>query len=333
MKPEFLKLTEERRKEIIDQVSYSTSLPTNAIEKDWWVTQTLKAISLLKHSGKMVFKGGTSLSKGWGIINRFSEDIDIALDQSLFGISKNPSKKQITKLRVKAGEYISADFLDEIKVKFSDSGINDEISIKLVEAGSDTDPRIIEIMYDPLFQQSDYLKPAVKIEIGVRSLIEPNEMRVMNSIISSEMNNKISLEEPFSFATVRPEKTFLEKIFLLHEEFKKEKEKIRTDRLSRHLYDLEKMMDTVYGKNAISDISLYKSIVEHRETFNKLSYLEYPVHSPQEIIIIPPSEIMSAWENDYKIMRESLIQGDSIEFDELISRITTLQERVRNIQL
>jgi hypothetical protein len=333
MKPEFLKLTKERRKEIIDQVSYSTSLPTNAIEKDWWVTQTLKAISLLKHSGKMVFKGGTSLSKGWDVIRRFSEDIDIALDQSLFGVSQNPTKKQITKLRVEAGKYISTEFLNEIKVKFSDSGINDEISIKLVEAGSDTDPRIIEIVYDPLFQQSDYLKPAVKIEIGVRSLIEPNEMRVMNSIISSAMNNIISLEEPFSIATVRPEKTFLEKIFLLHEEFKKGIGKIRTDRLSRHLYDLEKIMDLDYGKSALSDTSLYKSIVKHRETFNRLSYLEYPVHSPQGITIVPPSEIMSAWENDYKIMRESLIQGDSIEFNELISRITTLQERVRNIQL
>lgn len=333
MKPEFLQLTQERRKEIINQVSYNTSLPTNAIEKDWWVTQTLKAISLLKDSGKMVFKGGTSLSKGWDLIKRFSEDIDIALDQSLFGISKNPSKQQITKLRVKAGKYISSDFLNEIKIRFSDSGINDEISIKLVEAGSDTDPRIIEIIYEPLFQQSDYLKPTVKIEIGVRSLIEPNEMRELNSIISSEMKDKISLGEPFSFATVRPEKTFLEKIFLLHEEFKKEIGKTRTDRLSRHLYDLEKMMDTVYGNNAISDISLYKSIVEHREIFNKLSYLEYPIHSPHGITIIPPSEIMNAWENDYRIMRESLIQGDSIEFSELISRITTLQEKVRNIQL
>ncbi len=333
MKPEFLSLPEKRRREIIEQVSYNTSLPSYAIEKDWWVTQTLKAISLLNDSCKMVFKGGTSLSKGWDLIKRFSEDIDIALDQSLFGISRNPTKKDITRLRVKAGKYISSEFLDEIKIKFSDSGINDEILIKLIEAGSDTDPRTIEIVYEPLFRHSDYLKPIVKIEIGVRSLIEPNEMRELNSIVSSEMKDKISLCLPFEFATVRPEKTFLEKIFLLHEEFKKEIGKIRTDRLSRHLYDLEKMMDTVYGNNAINDVSLYRSIVEHREIYNKLSYLEYPIHSPQGITIIPPVEVMNAWENDYKRMRESLILGDSIEFAELMFRMAELQLRVRNIQL
>lgn len=140
MKPEFLKLSKERRREIIDQVSYGNSLPADAIEKDWWVTQTLKAISLLKDRSKIVFKGGTSLSKAWNIIKRFSEDIDIALDQSLFGISKNPTKRNISKLQTDAGKYVSTEFLNEIKVKFTDLGINEEILINIVDGCSDRIP-------------------------------------------------------------------------------------------------------------------------------------------------------------------------------------------------
>ena len=89
-----------------------------------------------------------------------------------------------------------------------------------------------------------------------------------------------------------PQRTFLEKIFLLHEEFSQDTVKIRIDRLSRHLYDLEKLMDTEHGKNAINDTELYNGIVAHREKFNPLRGLDYSNHIPSKIKIIPPDTVL-----------------------------------------
>lgn len=98
--------------------------------------------------------------------------------------------------------------------------------------------------------------------------MEPSENREINSILSAAFPDQAFSTEPFGISTVLPQRTFLEKIFLLHEEFSQDTPKIRIDRLSRHLYDLEKLMDTEYGKAALSNTELYMGIVTHREKFN-----------------------------------------------------------------
>jgi predicted nucleotidyltransferase component of viral defense system len=95
----FYDLSEQRKIDIFNQVSDRTGLPSAAIEKDWWVTMALKAIFELPYSEHIVFKGGTSLSKGWNLIERFSEDIDLALDRALLGYEGYLNKGQIRNLR------------------------------------------------------------------------------------------------------------------------------------------------------------------------------------------------------------------------------------------
>ena len=97
MNTDWLKISEERRIEILNQASNISGLPTIAIEKDWWVTVALKASFELKYSPSIVFKGGTSLSKSWNLIERFSEDIDLAIDRKFFGFDGDISKSQIKK--------------------------------------------------------------------------------------------------------------------------------------------------------------------------------------------------------------------------------------------
>lgn len=162
--------------------------------------------------------------------------------------------------------------------------------------------------------------------------MEPSENREINSIITSVFPDQAFRTEPFSISTVLPQRTFLEKIFLLHEEFSQETAKIRIDRLSRHLYDLEKLMDTIHGKSAIKDTDLYKSIVTHREKFNALRGLDYANHIPSKIKIIPPSEIINEWEKDYQTMAKNMIYGEPLSFDALIKRIEELQKRVNEIK-
>lgn len=126
---------------------------------------------------------------------------------------------------------------------------------------------------------------------------------------------------------VLPKRTFLEKAFLLHEEFQKPTNKIRSERLSRHLYDLEKLMDTEHGKDAIKDKDLYQSIIKHREMFNKVSGIDYANHNHDKINFIPPVGVHAEWEKDYKSMQENMIYGEPLEYNKLIERLNILKSR------
>ncbi len=161
--------------------------------------------------------------------------------------------------------------------------------------------------------------------------MEPSESREINSILSAAFPDQPFATEPFNISTVLAQRTFLEKIFLLHEEFSQDTAKIRIDRLSRHLYDLEKLMDTEHGKAALSDTELYKSIVTHREKFNSLRGLDYSNHIPGKIKIIPPDTVIKEWEKDYQAMTQNMIYGDPLTFDKLIKRIQDLQKRINAI--
>ena len=332
MNTKWLKIPDERRIEILNQASNNTGLPAIAIEKDWWVTLALKASFALKYSPNIVFKGGTSLSKGWNLIERFSEDIDLAIDRKFFGFEGDISKSKIKNLRKISCQFISATFLENLKKQFTEWKVIDECKLNAQPINdSDKDPQVIEIHYNSVFDKSDYLPQRVLIEISSRSLMEPSENREINSILSAAFPNQEFVTEPFSISTVLPQRTFLEKIFLLHEEFSQDTAKIRIDRLSRHLYDLEKLMDTEHGKAAIKDTELYNGIVTHREKFNPLRGLDYSNHIPGKIKIVPPDTVIKEWEKDYQAMTQNMIYGDPLSFDNLIKRILELQKRVNSI--
>lgn len=130
------------------------------------------------------------------------------------------------------------------------------------------------------------------------------------------------------FPTVVPTRTFLEKIFLLHEEFQKDRP--RSKRMSRHLYDIERIMDTPFG-NAIYDQVLYDDIIAHRSVFNKVEGVDYSRHSRETISCIPPVELMSEWEQDYTSMRRNFIfDKNSLSFPQLIERMQELMARIRS---
>ena len=229
-------LSKERRIEILNQATELTGLPAVAIEKDWWVTLALNASFSLPYSKNIVFKGGTSLSKGWNLIERFSEDIDLAIDRKFFGFDGDISKTQIKNLRKQSCEFISTTFLADLTKILTEWKAIDECKlIAQPVKDSDKDPQVIEIHYNSVIDTSEYLPQRVLIEVSSRSLMEPIEERKINSILSESFPQQSFVSVPFTIPTVLPQRTFLEKIFLLHEEFSQEAEKIRIDRLSRHL--------------------------------------------------------------------------------------------------
>ena len=322
----------EERQAIFRETGEREGLPASAIEKDWWVTTALRIVFSLPVAKHLVFKGGTSLSKGWNLIERFSEDIDLAIDRRFLGFEEELSKTQVKKLRKASCSFISNDFANAITAKIEELEIPDVTLTVQNFKDSDTDPLMVEMKYKSLTDDSPYLQPRILIEVGARSLMEPNEERKIQSMVGSQFPDRDFADKPISIPTVLPKRTFLEKAFLLHEEFQKPIEHIRVERLSRHLYDLDKLMNTQHGEDALNDPELYRSIVTHREMFNHIRGVDYTNHQPDKMDFVPPKDIIEKWKADYIAMQESMIYGDSKNFEELITSIEVIKERFRKIE-
>lgn len=239
-KIDFYNIENNEKIAIFNAIATEKGMNPFAVEKDWWVSRTLEIIFSMDIAKHMVFKGGTSLSKAWKLIQRFSEDIDLAIDKEFFFTpQKNWSKTEITDVRKQAGVFSTGQFFEEIKNEFLKKGIKG-LEFKVIEAiDSDQDPRIIEIHYPNIIAQpSEYVLPRVQIEIGCRSLREPFTVQTFGALVDEVYEGKDFAAPLFAVPTVNPERTFLEKMFLLHEEFHRHAEKRRVDRLSRHMYDV-----------------------------------------------------------------------------------------------
>ena len=135
----------------------------------------------------------------------------------------------------------------------------------------------------------------------------------------------------FEASVVVPERTFLEKVMLIHEEFAKPIAEVRTERMSRHLYDLERMMRTDIMDKALADEQLYRTVVEHRRKFIGLKGFDYDTLYPQTLSLCIPAEVLPKWKQDYETMQKTMIYGDSLPFDELLTRISQLNARISSL--
>jgi predicted nucleotidyltransferase component of viral defense system len=332
---EWLKLAERTRRNIFEETARRIGLPNAAaVEKDWWVVRTLELVFSSTIAPHTVFKGGTSLSKAWGLIDRFSEDIDLALDRRFLGFDrkdKDMNNSQVSKLRKHSSGFIAEKLFPEMQNKFAEAGFSD-IEVHLGEMKkTDDDPLTIEIHYPPVTDKIEYILPQVLIEIGSRSLMEPHTARSFKSMVGEQFKGSPFADENITIPTVNPERTFLEKIFLLHETFQAETDGSKIERKSRHLYDLEKLMDTEFASSALKDKVLYNTIVNHRMKLTPVRGIDYANHAPDKINPIPPDNIIGEWEKDYKVMQGSLLLNTSLPFGKIIERMHELKERINSI--
>lgn len=302
------------------------------IEKDWWVTITLKALFASSVKDFLSFKGGTSLSKGWGLIERFSEDIDLAIDHSKYGI-ESTSKNQREKLRKAGRLFVVEELATELEQIIHGWGITDchispithvEINGKKRPIDSDKDPVVLHVEYSSVVAEaSAYMLPFVKVEISSLSMREPVEDLKLTSIISRHFPE----EEHDTYVvarTVHPTRTFLEKVFLLSEEFQKVNP--RTKRMSRHYYDIWQLMDSPFAKEALNNNKLYNDIVTHREAYYHVKYFDYSKLKRDVISFLPPVELDKAYREDYETMIDSYIYGDYPTYDILMKKMKELEE-------
>lgn len=331
----------------IQTTARGKNIEDRAVEKDWWVTAVLNALFSASCKDFLLFKGGTSISKGWPIIERFSEDIDLSLDRQFFltnlGLpyAAAENNTQLKNLRKASRRFIHDTLSSEVATNLSKMGISgfkvENLTMQPTAEGlksidTDSDPTVIIVNYDSIFPAYEGdIHPRVKIEISCLSMTEPYEVKQITTLIHDQFPDLD--EELCLFAkTVSPSRTFLEKALLLNEEFQKEKP--RTKRMSRHLYDLEKLMDTEYGTAALQNIDLYRAVVEHRRKYYHLGYVNYDLDYPTSIRFVPEGDVLEAFRRDYNDnMINGYIYGEAISFDVLMERIRLLQERFRAVSL
>jgi predicted nucleotidyltransferase component of viral defense system len=330
----FLQLSDNEKIDLINQLHEDSNLPQVIIEKDAWVTAVLRALFALPYAAHLSFKGGTSLSKCYNLIERFSEDVDIAINREFFGFFGDTfTIKQISKnLRKATCKFIRDTLQFDLARQMEANGVPvNSFSIKMnITPVVTIDPEKVFIEYKSVFTSNTYIKNTVVLEIGGRSMKEPLQKVEIHSFIDKYFSQAIFTEKIFRINAVVPERTFLEKICLLHEEFSKPIEQARVERMSRHLYDLVRMTDTPIAKNALDNTDLHRAIISHRRMFIAMKGFDYDTLVPATINIIPPKEVISQWEDDYNKMK-TMIYGGSPTFNELIKKIQQLNERINQI--
>ncbi len=327
----FIDIDCAERRRILDSLQAKIGLKSAIIEKDWWVTAVLRALFLLPYSPHLSFKGGTSLSKCWHVIQRMSEDADIGITREYLGFEGSLSKNQISdKLRRAACSFVRETLQNDLRQRMTDDGIDPgkfRIHVNITPV-STTDPEVVYVEYEPAASPVSYIPPVVKIEISGRSMSEPIEEVMIGSLIDSAVPGAVFTEPKFSVRAVMAKRTFLEKIFLLHEEFAKDEGQIRVNRMSRHLYDIHRMLHTQAAVDALSDENLYAAVVEHRKAFIGLKGFDYSSLQKATLAFIPPSSVYDEWKKDYETMQEEMIYGESLPFDEMIAELREFNNRI-----
>jgi len=329
-------LNDADRRTILEQTSVRTGYIVQAVEKDWWVTTVLEALFSLPFANQLSFKGGTSLSKCWGLINRFSEDIDIAVTREQLGFTGVLSKNQINdRVRRALCSFVREELPDRIDNMLLSMGIPREwFRTEVIRTPVSTvDPESIYIYFNSLFPAVEYMPASVKIEVSGRSMTEPVETVTIKTLVAEQFPAAPYADTTFPVTAVVAKRTFLEKAFLLHETFHQQGVPPRVERMSRHLYDLEKMINTQVETGALADTALYRDIVEHRRQFIGLNNFDYNTLWPATLSFLPPVEQAAAWESDYRSMQTNMIPGASKPYAELIERLTELNKRFTAVSI
>lgn len=334
---QFLQLPEEIRRALIAQASNIHGTSEQSIEKDWWITLTLQALFSLPMAEHFIFKGGTSLSKGWKLIERFSEDIDIALAPEAFGgqYIQEPSITYVKRLKKIGCKYTTNIIHPALEQQFVAMGVPAgmlQIIPEPVEPTlTDKDPQTIFVHYLSLFDQS-YLLPPIKIEFGVRALREPFSSIKVQSILGEFTNAPAYQEQSFEVAAVEPRKTFMEKLMLLHEKFQNGRaEGNAGERQSRHLYDLMHMYRRGIHKDVQNDKDLYQSLLKHRQHYVKLRGVNYDDMQLSQLLFLPPVTLLDTFEKDYQKMQVDMIYGNPPNFDAMLRELRILNWELASV--
>ncbi|MGE3342587.1 MAG: nucleotidyl transferase AbiEii/AbiGii toxin family protein [Vicinamibacterales bacterium] len=329
----FARLSTEERRDYFEQTAATLGLPAASIEKDFWVCWLLRLLfELPAWRGHLTFKGGTSLSKGYGLIKRFSEDLDVVIDRDVLGFGgdqspeRAPSKKQMRKrldaLKAACVEAIHDSLLPDLTAAVR-AALGPEAPAPTLDPN---DSQTIFFAYpSALTPGLLYLNPQVKVELGARSDTEPTDTPRITPYVAEAFPEAFATPS-FTVRAVAPQRTLLEKVCLLHEEtFRPLTDKPRAARMARHYYDLWSLVTAGVGQRATADPALLDRIVGHRQVFFSYSWVDYGTMVRGQIRLLPPTDHLDDWRRDYAAMQQEMFWGDVPTFEEILDVVARFE--------
>jgi len=323
----FLELPGEERAEILQTCAGKLGRRAEHLEKDVWICWVLQGLFTMPGRLPMAFKGGTSLSKVFRAIRRFSEDVDVtvyykSLDQSIDPfdprVSRTARDKYTELLKAKLAEHTKS----VIRPHF------EKLVAQLAETPAkpiiiSDDGEKLFIPYPSCFGADE----SVFLEFGGRNVISPNEEHLLRPYIAGELR-----ELQFPEATVPvlvPSRTFWEKATLIHVACNRSDPKLDADRQSRHWHDLAVLADHAIGKTAIPDRQMLEDVVKHKNIFFRASYSNYEACLSGGLHLIPGAPLLKALRADYeKMIAGRMFEGEPPFFDWIISRLEKLEKQI-----
>jgi hypothetical protein len=333
---EFLQAGLERRRQLCDEAQARLGLRAASIEKDFWVCWTLRELFSLPGCGAhLTFKGGTSLSKGWKMIERFSEDIDVVMEREFLGFggdkspenagSKKQQEKRLEELKLACQKRIRDSLKPELEKHFHEA-LPKGTKWDLVDDADDTDGQTLLFHYPSAYAEAAYIRPVVKIELGARSDTEPCGTPQIQPYLKEAFPDLFG-EGVFAIRTVEPVRTFWEKAMLLHEETFRKSGGGPKVRLARHYYDLWCLIKRGVAEKAKTDAELFKRVAAHRAVFFRKSKEAQESLRPGSLRLIPLPEQKAAWKQDYQSMSEAMFFGEIPSFDEILGVVGDFEKR------
>ena len=336
-----LQLTPQDRRLACLQVEDLMRLQAASVEKDFWVCWTLRELTAAPGLTEWVtFKGGTSLSKAWKLIERFSEDIDIVVGKEVLGFGgdaapdRAPSGKQRSK-RVAAlieacRRWVQETLQPALAARIADrlASVRAETEWRLEVDPDAPDGQCLLFHYGSVFPASEagYVRPVVKIELGARSDDWPSEVCHLEPYLTEALP-QLAADAAFPVRTLVAERTFWEKAMLLHEETFRPADKQRPIRMARHYYDLWRLITRGVAERAAADPALFQRVAAHRKIFFRLSWVDYSTHRPGSLRLLPLDQQLDFWRRDYEAMRGPMFFGEAPDFDEILRVVGDFERR------
>ena len=323
----FLTLPPQDKRDVLEAAASRLDTLASYVEKDFWVCLVLDVLYNRMPDGhpKLLFKGGTSLSKAFGLIKRFSEDIDLVVYRGDLGfegdrdptVAGNISNKKrsalFTELKAACGHYILGDLQTVLTRRIEEIAEGCHVG----SDEGDVDGQTLLIEYPTLYPSDDvaYVAPRVRIEAGARSALDPSLNCTITPYVAEELP-----DWSFDVGNIRviaPERTYWEKLLILHGVHCGHRDAQRLpadrDRVSRHYYDIAMITATETGNSALSNIGLLDAVRSHNLIAFRQAWKRFEEAVPGSMRLVPEAELRTVIERDYRAM-QGMILGDVPDF-------------------
>jgi hypothetical protein len=335
---DFAKGKPAERQPYFEETAARRTSTTTAIEKDVWICWTLKHLFALADISELRFKGGTSLSKVFGLIDRLSEDIDISVDRAALGFSgerdlANPALS-ITKrkaldqeLRAAITNEVNSRILPKLHDRFKTILGGDGWT--LVPSDQENEEMTLLFHYPNAFEYSKYLQPQIKIEFG-RGDQQPSEKLSVTPTVAKTFPENFR-EKSAKIPVLDCQRTFWEKVTLLHAENHRPDPNKLKPRMARHWSDVGVMSTAERFKDDKLSLDLLDEVIRFKKIYFAANWAHYDSAIPGTLRIVPKDSLQATLRKDYEGMQE-MFPSTPLPFDEILARLQALQKRINALR-